>query len=254
MSIDQAISSGNFDMGRVVKSTFAAVQQHAMVLFPAALVLVGGSQAIAYAGLGGGNPTEAVLSPLYWIGLLVSMLGGILMQSLAIYTVVEGHRGRSPTLASAIAPVLKTIVPAFVAALVASLGIGFGMVLLLVPGMILGVMWCVSVPAAVVEGVGPIKALGRSRALTKGSRWPLFGLILVAFIAAYVLSMAIYGFNFAAAASVATDGMAVPQMIGAVIIGTLTSVLFGAGLAAIYTELRMVKEGVSNDQLAAAFD
>jgi hypothetical protein len=253
MSIDQTPMGGNFDMGRVVKATFGAVQKHIVVFLIGAVVLTGVPQILASFGMGGGDPAALFTSPIYLIGLLLTIVGGYMFQAYVVHTVVQGHKGLETTVPQAFAVALAKAFPLFLLAILMGLGIGLGSVLLLVPGIILGVMWSVSVPVLVVEGGGPINALGRSRALTKGSRWPIFGLVIVAILISYALTLAIYGFNFAAMAA-ASAAPGVPQMIATVIIGGLTAIVYGCGGAAIYSELRMIKEGVSNDQLASVFE
>lgn len=253
MSVDQAPMGGNFDMGRVVKETFGAAQKHVVVFLVGAVVLTGLPQVIAMAGMGSTDPTALFTSPLYWIGLLLTIVGGYMFQGYVVHTVVQGHKGIETTIAQAFAAALSKALPLFLLAILMSLGIGLGMVLLLIPGIIVGVMWSVSVPVMVVEGGGPIQAMGRSRVLTKGSRWPIFGLVVVAVLISYALALAIYGFNFAAMAAASTTPD-ITKIIGTVIVGGLTAIVYGCGGAAIYSELRMIKEGVSNDQLASVFE
>ena len=61
---------------------------------------------------------------------------------------------------------------------VASIAQGFGLVLLIVPGLFLIVIWSVLQPVIVVEGLS-FDALARSRALVKGNGWNVFGLMVV---------------------------------------------------------------------------
>lgn len=240
-------------MGRVVTATFASVQKHAVILLPASLVLVGITQALSVFSMTGIDPTKIFTSPMYWLALLFSIVGGTLLQAFVIHAVVDGHRGNQPSIGTSLSAALRSAIPLVLTSILVSIGVVFGMILLVVPGIILLVMWSVAVPVVVVEGLGPVAAIGRSRALTKGSRWAIFGLALVAFILMYVISLAIYGFNFAAM-STAMQSPDIIRIVASILVGSITTVLMYAGIAAIYSELRMVKEGVANDQLAAAFD
>jgi hypothetical protein len=49
-------------------------------------------------------------------------------------------------------------------------------------------MWMVALPACVVEGLGPIKSLGRSANLTKGHRWKILGIFLVLNVVGGIMS------------------------------------------------------------------
>jgi len=50
------------------------------------------------------------------------------------------------------------------------------------PGLIVFTMWFVATPACVVERLGPFRSMGRSRQLTKGHRWKIFGTIVLIFV------------------------------------------------------------------------
>ena len=63
----------------------------------------------------------------------------------------------------------------FAASLLTSLAIGFGLVLLIVPGLIAMVLFMFSTFLVVDRGVGPFEAMRASMELTKGNRWPVFG-------------------------------------------------------------------------------
>ena len=129
-----------------------------------------------------------------------------------------------------------------------------GFILLFVPGVIVALMWSVVVPVFVVEHPGVFASFGRSRALTKGHRGKIFLLVLLYIVIAWIISVAmalIMGVslvrpgagNFAPAYLIANWLVSVPLMA-----------LVAVGVAAIYYELRLVKEGVGPQQLAAAFD
>lgn len=142
------------------------------------------------------------------------------------------------------------------------LGVAAGWLILVVPGVIWAVMWSVSLQAYVVERTGPIAAFGRSRALTKGSRWRVLG-----FLCVYQVGMAILGL-LAAVAPAARPGLAVvvpgldPGPYGpiAIFCGLLSALLNGMTIAiagtwstALYLELREHKEGAGSRNLLDMF-
>jgi uncharacterized membrane protein len=72
-------------------------------------------------------------------------------------------------------------IPYFFGTLLYSLLVGIGMVLLVVPGVYVGVA-CQFAPYLIIDRrLGPVAALRESAALTKGSRWGLlfFGLVVI---------------------------------------------------------------------------
>src|SRR5258708_17090641 len=71
------------------------------------------------------------------------------------------------------------------------LAVMFASMLFIVPGLILYMMWSVATPACVVERLGPFRSMARSRALTKGHRWKIFGLLLLTLIPGVIIGAVI---------------------------------------------------------------
>jgi hypothetical protein len=252
-SVDQVPTGTGFKMGRVVVSTLSALFKQALVLFPATLGFVVFTQAVGFAGIFGLEPAELITSPRYWIFLIVGLLVGFVFQAYVVHVVVEGQRGKKPTIGASFQAALKSLFPLIVTGVIVLVCCYIGLFLLVVPGVMLFVMWSVAVPVIIVERVGPFKALGRSRTLTKGSRWHIFGLSVIAVGLAAIMTMAIYGFDFQAM-SVAAQSQDLTRMAITGLVSWISYTLFYAGLASIYSELRLIKEGVPKTELAAAFE
>ena len=62
-----------------------------------------------------------------------------------------------------------------------NLGILFGLVLLILPGIFLAVRWALSVPILIAENSRVIEAMQRSWDETKGNFWPIFITLLVVY-------------------------------------------------------------------------
>jgi hypothetical protein len=60
--------------------------------------------------------------------------------------------------------------------------VAIGLLLLVVPGVVIGVQLAVAVPALVAEGLGPGKALARSGRLVRGHWWHTFGTLLATWL------------------------------------------------------------------------
>jgi hypothetical protein len=120
-------------------------------------------------------------------------------------------------------------------------------------------MWFVATPVCVVEQLGPFRSMGRSRELTKGHRWKLFGLTLLIMIPALVVG-AIIG-----AVVLATFGgggfLAMTTALGSTL-GRVVNLIWSAVWTAFYAivivvtyhDLRVAKEGVDTEQIAAVFE
>ena len=107
-------------------------------------------------------------------------------------------------------------------------------------------MWFVAIPACVVEQTGPWKSLNRSAALTKGNRWKVFGMmVLLTIISA--IGGALVG-AFAAAAGATLGGLL--ALIWIALVAPFSAIL----VVVTYHDLRVAKEGVDTDQIAAVFE
>lgn len=127
-----------------------------------------------------------------------------------------------------------------------TLAVGIGAVLLIVPGVFLMVIWSIVVPACVVEGLGPIASMNRSRNLTKGHRWKIFGTL------AAIVTIEIVGDEIIEV-MLSPAGNNTTVAISALWQG-ICSAFWHCVTLMIYHDLRVAKEGISSEQIAAVFD
>lgn len=113
-------------------------------------------------------------------------------------------------------------------------------------GMFLIVTWWVFVPAIVVENAGPVACFRRSRFLTKGHRWSIFGILLLVFLANFGCSIVVA--VIAQFGAIATAALL--NVVVALAFSALSSVLTAVG----YYALRAEKESFGPGDLARAFD
>jgi len=121
----------------------------------------GGAGAVGF-GLG---------SVLLW---LVSIVAAALLSGSLVYAVVDLQRAGGSSAGECLARGLKSLPKVFAVSLLQSIVTWVGFILLIVPGVIFSLMSAVCVPAAVVEGLGPVEALKRSYELTKGYKGLIF--------------------------------------------------------------------------------
>jgi len=220
-----------------------------LLLYLAALA---GAQAVETLGLAA-TIAFAVFSAV--TAILLSMI----TQGALVRATVAFSEGRKASLGESSMAGLSVAVPLFLLGMLSALGIGLGFLLLLVPGIVLYVMWSVAAPALVEERLGPIEAFGRSRDLTDGARWKIFGLILVIFVIyplfsglVEVISAMAYG-GGAELSSSFEAGIPLGYLATSAISGTISSAVWGVILTSLYVELRDWKDGPRSEALAEIF-
>ena len=121
------------------------------------------------------------------IGLALYFIFAMISQAALVYGALEELRGRHFTIGEALSKGFRRFWPVLGVAIVSGLIVMVGSVLLLVPGLIALCMLYVAIPACVVEEWGVTQSLTRSAELTKGYRWPIFGLILLVIVGAAIV-------------------------------------------------------------------
>ncbi len=198
----------------------------------------------------------AVLAPasggLGWRLLLnaVSTLADLVVVGALTYGVLQSLRGtRVP-----VGTLFATGFARLGSVLLVSIGVGIrvfiGLVLLVVPGVVWYCQLYVAVPAVVVEPELGSDAIGRSRALTDGSRWAIFAIVLLVFVVVLVV-------GGGAGVLLALAGSTLPGPLVAVLgtaIGVLATPLGACASAVAYHDLRVAKEGVDTATLVKVFE
>jgi hypothetical protein len=190
---------------------------------------------------------------------VISILLSMITQGALVRATVAHSGGRRASLGESAMAGLAVAGPLFLLGLLSAIGIGLGLVLLLVPGIMLYVIWSVAAPALVEERLGPVEALGRSRFLTRGARWKIFGLSLVILVVYWLISAVVgmvgitmYGGVEKLAVDL-QDGMPLPYLIFNALVQTVVAAVWGAIQASLYVELRDWKDGPAADKLAEVF-
>lgn len=184
---------------------------------------------------------------LLYAGLVIVL--GLILTPIATgavtYGVVQQVRGRHASFGDCLQVGLSRIFPVIGVALLQGLIIGVGVLLCCIPGLIALTVLYAAVPAAVIEGTGPIESLRRSADLTRGNRLHIF---LMAFVLGLIDGALDRVLDAVLEHAPTMISLVVPQILGAV-----TSALVATAGAVVYYEQRRAKEGVDADQLAAVF-
>jgi hypothetical protein len=219
------------DPGAVLRRVFTIYGQQAAVLIPAALLLFLPIAALTGAiETGGYRPGAALIA--FFLGIIGSVwFQGIVVE--AVRDIRDGRRDVSLTeLFRAAAPALG---PLLLVGLVAGIGVAFGFLLLIVPGLILLTIWAVVAPVVVLERPGVMDAFSRSRELVRGNGWPVFGvlmlLVLLEIAGSTILSAALGNDTFT------------QSFIGSIITSALIAPLGAIAATVMYYDLRELREG-----------
>jgi hypothetical protein len=203
------------------------------------------------------NPFQNV--GLTLLGALLMVVLGTISQAVVLFAAFQVMRGRPIDLGESVRIGLRRFFPIVGLAISMSLAVGFASLLLLIPGLMLFMMWFVATPVCVVEQLGPFRSMGRSRALTKGHRWKLLGLTLLIMVPAIIVG-AIMG--VVVVSTLGSGGfLAMTTALGSTL-GKVVNLIWSAVWTAFYAivivvayhDLRVAKEGVDTDQIAAVFE
>jgi hypothetical protein len=263
------VAPAEFAIGAVVRSTFRVWWRHAALFgvmslvasLPVALWQYRAqllSRQMAAGSLRTSEVLPASLDLLGWFS--VAMVLGVILYSVQLGAITRGTfdalRGRPVRAGEMLEAGLRRALPVMGMYVLMMLGVMGGMILLVVPGLVLAIVWSAAPAAAVVERLGPVQALGRSRALTRGRRWRVLGAMMLLMLAVVGASMAIQLPLTVVAGLVAREPA---QVVAILLAGSLlSSALFGAipvvGWVVVYHDLRRAQEGLDTDALAAVFD
>jgi hypothetical protein len=198
-----------------------------------------------------------VLLPVaFWLFLGVAILEGLLEDSVALVAaallnlavtflyqgmvvglvkdVQDGRRDNS--IGELVRSVLPVLMPLIGAGLLTAIGITFGFVLLVVPGLYLLTIWAVTAPVIVVERRRVFEALGRSRHLIRGNGWPVFWTVLAAFLITLVTAAAMV-----LIAEALADGKIV-EIVFYALASTVTAPIAALVAAVLYFRLLAIDE------------
>lgn len=195
-----------------------------------------------------GNPAAALAifgSGWYWGSMLISLGVASLAYAGAIAGMLKLSERGTTSVADCFTAGFAKLLPFLGLSILAGITVGLGFVLLVVPGIILVLMWSVAAPAMLGENIGIIASLGRSRALTRGSRLMIFVTLLIVGIAIYVIMFAVIGALLGLhMGSMATDMVGNPlAMAFALLYGWVGMIAGNALMVAIYLETLAIKGG-----------
>lgn len=254
MGMASAPRDAKVDVGGVLGRGFGALGANFLPFLAISLVLVG---VPGFATRFWGSRNVDLVNPGFaWVGgsLLVSFVTSALLQGMLVRSTIL-HLGRRDPAPGASALLALRLLPALIGlSLLLALVIGIGFVLLIVPGVMVYCATAVAVPALIEERRGVYESIERSRALTRGTRWQVFGLVAICWIFAAVIQ-GLVGLVRSALSGVAEPAIPDPAIAGIAeaVSASLSTMIIAVITAALYVELREVKEGATVNELANVF-
>jgi hypothetical protein len=178
------------------------------------------------------------------IGALISLVGLFWMQG-ALATAVEDIRdGRADlSLGETFKRVRPQLGAIAIAGLLAGLGIGIGLLLLIVPGLVLLTLWILIVPVIALERTTAGASFGRSRELVRGYGWSVFGTIVLTILV-------LLGFSIVLSLVLTPVADWLRTFLTSIVSGTLTAPFIALVWTLLYFRLRDAKSATTAEPSA----
>jgi hypothetical protein len=165
------------------------------------------------------------------LGLLVTVFGMFLLQAALVKAVQDVRDGRVDLdLRETVNAARPFVLPVAGASILASIAIGIGFVLIIVPGLILLTFLSLIVPWIVIGGSGAIDSFGRSWRTVRGYAWNAFATYVVTWllliVGEIIISLILSALPHAAA-----------SFLSSVIVGTLVAPFIATVVTLVYFRL-----------------
>ena len=184
---------------------------------------------------------------------LLDLLASAVVIAACVRIAAGDYVGRDPGPGAALSFGLRRLPESVAVLLVIGFGVGIGIVLLIVPGVWLGTVWGLVLPALLVERTGVIGALSRSRALVSGRFWAVLGLLVLLFVLTIFSAGVIGALAGAVAESAGADAEAAgafAALISGVVSMALAVPLGTVMLFVMYVDQRVRQDGLTIGTLA----
>lgn len=185
------------------------------------------------------------------------LLGSVVSGAL-VYGTFQALQGHRLEISDCLSNGTRSAVAVIAISVVIFVIIILGYVALIIPGLMAMTVFAVAVPVTVVEKQGIGGALRRSRELTKGYGWEVFGLIVLSIFLPMLAIGFIIGFvaGFGAAFSggMQTETLALIEIVLNFVLNGVFAAFYASVTCVMYHHLREAKEGVGIEELAAVFD
>jgi hypothetical protein len=195
------------------------------------------------------------MPPLFYVVWLVTMVISLIVAVAVIATLSAVMHGRELPIAEAVRVGGRKVLPFLVSSVLYAFAVTFGLLLLVVPGVLFGVSLAFCMVAVVVDDAGPLASFRQSHRLVRGNWWRtlvLLSVVLAVLLVFYVL----LGFVAAMAVLFGAGGQSIVVRVLDLILtpalGALVTPLFYAMYLAIYEDLKLRRSGADLEQRLSA--
>lgn len=258
-------------VGQILDRTFRLYRQHflryitiiAIIQVPMSILGVGQGLINNYAQqmmlAAPGDPTMifsalglTLLSLFAFMGIIIS--ASILSAGALTKYISEAYLGHEPTVGEVYSFVWSRFGSLLGATLLIGLATSLGYFFCIVPGVIFSLWWALTTVAIVVEGVGSLDGMSRSKSLVSGNLGKVFLVALVSILITSAINIvptviAVYVAKYFAETGQASLGVVLQQLIS-LPGGILAGPVFSSTVVLLYYDLRIRKEGFDLDMLA----
>lgn len=191
---------------------------------------------------------------------LIGLVFASLAQGALVGATIEFTERRRASFGECASIGLANALPLVGLTILLALAVFIGLAIFIVPGVILFMMWAVASPVLVAERTGVFGAFGRSRQLTKGARWKVFGVELVILAVWWgisavvgVIMLRMIANSGGAVAIRGAYGLPLSWVIMTAILSTLLNAFWSTVQTSLYVELRNWKDGHTDHALEEIF-
>lgn len=194
---------------------------------------------------------------IYIAGVLVVVMLGFVSTTVAtgacFKAVSDAYLGAEPDWKSSLRYTIDHIWPLLWLTFLGFLGTAFGFLFCILPGVWLAIVWSVSTPALLTEGVRGTRALSRSFRLVQSRFWPATAVIVVSYLIRTVLNSAIGGGVAALTFTDIGQNVLLTQVLSGAagaVAAIIATPFQAAVIAVLYFDLRVRTEGFDLQLLA----